>query len=124
MYAISSYRGKLATDPQTNKQTHRQDRLQYTAQLSSVNRLIRRTSSYLVDAVLSDDVVKQRPEVVEKVHNFHRTALSDARTVRRSGRRQWTLVDNSGHRDVLVDIIINCRYYGVYRELLACVVDL
>jgi len=28
MHAISSYR---VTDPQTHKQTHRQDRLQYTA---------------------------------------------------------------------------------------------
>jgi len=34
MHAISSYRGNRSTNTPTNTQTHRQDRLQYTAPLS------------------------------------------------------------------------------------------
>jgi len=40
MHAISSYRGNRPTHTYTNKQTHRQDRLQYTAPLSLARSVI------------------------------------------------------------------------------------
>jgi len=52
MYAISSYRGNSHRPPATNTQTHRQDRLQYTAPLASAQCKKYRLSYVVFNAVI------------------------------------------------------------------------
>jgi len=68
MHAISSYRGNRHRPPATNTQTHRQDRLQYTAPLASAQ--CNNDNNYTVsqknpcDDVFDDNLNSKRPIVI------------------------------------------------------------